>query len=68
MVDAFAFGKDYARTLGHWRRRFLASRAEVLAQGFDEAFLQLWDFYLAYCEAAFEQCNTDVIQYTLRKP
>jgi cyclopropane-fatty-acyl-phospholipid synthase len=68
VVDELRFGKDYARTLRHWRTRFLARRAQVLALGFDEAFLRLWDFYLAYCEAAFEQCNTDVIQYTLRKP
>ncbi len=68
IVDEYSFGKDYAITLRHWRERFLARRAEVLAQGFDESFMRLWDFYLAYCEAAFEQCNTDVVQYTLRKP
>jgi cyclopropane-fatty-acyl-phospholipid synthase len=68
VVDRFAFGQDYARTLRHWRERFLARRADVAALGFDEPFLRLWDFYLAYCEIAFEQCNTDVVQYTLRKP
>lgn len=66
--ERFAFGADYARTLRLWRERFLASRAAVVALGFDERFIRLWDFYLAYCEVAFEQCNTDVIQYTLRKP
>jgi cyclopropane-fatty-acyl-phospholipid synthase len=68
VVDAFAFGADYALTLRHWRERFLAERARVLAQGFDERFLRLWEFYLAYCEAAFAEGNTDVLQYTLRKP
>ncbi len=24
--------------------------------------------YLAYCEAAFDTGNTDVVQFTLRKP
>lgn len=67
VVDAFSFGGDYALTLRLWRQRFLAAREEVLALGFDEAFIRLWDFYLAYCEVAFEQCNTDVVQYTLRK-
>ncbi len=35
---------------------------------FDEAFIRTWEFYLAYCEAAFDQGNTDVMQFTLRKP
>jgi cyclopropane fatty-acyl-phospholipid synthase-like methyltransferase len=25
-------------------------------------------FYLAYCEAAFLERNTEVVQFTLRKP
>ena len=28
-------------------------------------FIRLWDFYLAYCEAAFETGQTDVVQFTL---
>jgi cyclopropane-fatty-acyl-phospholipid synthase len=28
----------------------------------------LWEFYLAYCEAAFDEANIDVIQFTLAKP
>ncbi|MBX3608427.1 MAG: class I SAM-dependent methyltransferase [Hydrogenophaga sp.] len=66
--DSFAFGADYARTLADWRERFLAARDEVLAQGFDERFLRIWEFYLAYCEAAFNDGSTDVVQFTLRKP
>jgi cyclopropane-fatty-acyl-phospholipid synthase len=65
--DEFAFGQDYARTLHLWRARFLAERAQVLAGGFDERFVRIWEFYLAYCEAAFARGNTDVVQYTLRK-
>jgi cyclopropane-fatty-acyl-phospholipid synthase len=63
----FSFGADYARTLAIWRERFLARRGEVLALGFDQAFGRLWEFYLAYCEAAFAGGSTDVLQYTLRK-
>ncbi len=36
-------------------------------QGFDKRFIRTWEFYLAYCEAAFDQANTDVMQFTLRK-
>ena len=65
VVEAFAFGQDYARTLRLWRERFLARRTEVLALGFDERFMRTWEFYLAYCEAAFAEGSTDVVQYTL---
>ena len=60
-------GRDYALTLARWRERFLARRDEVRALGFDERFIRLWEFYLAYCEAAFCQGSTDVMQYTLRR-
>jgi cyclopropane-fatty-acyl-phospholipid synthase len=43
-------------------------QAEVLRLGFDERFLRIWTFYLAYCEAAFMRGSTDVVQFTLRKP
>ena len=65
VVDELAFGADYAETLRRWQGRFAAERAEVLRQGFDERFIRTWDFYLAYCEAAFTEQNVDVFQYTL---
>jgi cyclopropane-fatty-acyl-phospholipid synthase len=39
----------------------------VLQLCFDERFCRIWEFYLAYCEAAFEQHNIDVMQFTLEK-
>ena len=68
VVDEFAFGQDYAHTLQLWRAAFLAQLPRVHQLGFDERFVRIWEFYLAYCEAAFAQANTDVVQYTLRKP
>jgi cyclopropane-fatty-acyl-phospholipid synthase len=67
VVDEFAFGQDYAETCRRWRADFVAQRAQVLASGFDERFIRIWEFYLAYCEAAFAQANIDVVQYTLHK-
>ena len=67
VVDKFAFGLDYAETLRRWRHAFLARLDDVRRQGFDERFVHLWDFYLAYCEAAFDGGNTDVIQFTLQR-
>jgi cyclopropane-fatty-acyl-phospholipid synthase len=68
VVEELAFGHDYAETLRRWREAFLARRSDVLHTGFDERFIHIWEFYLAYCEAAFDESNIDVVQYTLRKP
>ncbi|MGQ2980686.1 MAG: class I SAM-dependent methyltransferase [Polaromonas sp.] len=67
VIDEFSFGQDYARTLQLWREDFMAQESRVLQLGFDKRFIRIWEFYLAYCEAAFTQANTDVVQYTLRK-
>ncbi|MEG2030244.1 MAG: cyclopropane-fatty-acyl-phospholipid synthase family protein [Janthinobacterium sp.] len=67
VVEAFSFGLDYAETLRQWRARFLAQRTALEKQGFDGRFLLTWEFYLAYCEAAFLAHNTDVMQFTLLK-
>ena len=68
VVEEFSFGQDYALTLRLWRERFLAHRADILQQGFDERFMRIWEFYLCYCEAAFTMKNTDLVQYTLVRP
>ena len=63
--DEFSFGQDYAETLRRWRERFLAQRGQILQLGFDERFMHIWEFYLAYCEAAFAMSSTNLVQYTL---
>lgn len=68
VIDEFAFGQDYAETLKRWRQDFMAQQNQVLGNGFDERFVRIWEFYLAYCEAAFLERNIDVVQYTLLKP
>ncbi len=68
VIDELKFGPDYAETLRRWRHDFMAQESQVLKLGFDHKFLRTWEFYLAYCEAAFDEANTDVIQFTLQKP
>lgn len=68
VVDRMAFGTDYAETLRRWRAAFIAQAERVRPLGFDERFMRIWDFYLAYCEAAFDAGNTDLLQFTLRRP
>lgn len=68
VVAELDFGPDYAETLRRWRHDFLARDAEVRKLGYDAQFVRLWEFYLAYCEAAFEAGSTSVMQFTLVRP
>ena len=61
------FGLSYARTLEAWRQRFLAQRGEVRRLGFDEHFIRLWEFYLAYCEAGFRERSIGVAHLKFAK-
>ena len=68
VVNELAFGSDYAETLRRWRASFMAQDRQVRQLGFDTRFVRIWEFYLAYCEAAFATGNTSVMQFTLRRP
>ena len=61
-------GRHYARTLRMWRDRFDANWPAINAQGFDETFRRMWEFYLAYCEAGFTTGYIDVVQMQLQRP
>ncbi len=67
VVNAAAFGPDYAETLRRWRVAFHQHQPRIQKLGFDERFGRIWDFYLCYCEAAFDMGNTSVVQYTLAR-
>jgi len=45
----------YALTLARWRQAFHAHEEAIRAQGHDDEFLRMWDFYLAYCEGGFSE-------------
>jgi len=57
------FSADYARTLHEWRERFDRQEDKVLKLGFDQRFIRMWRFYLAYCEAGFSTRRTEVGQW-----
>lgn len=67
IVAKECFGADYAETLRRWRQNFQDKREQVLAAGFDMRFVRLWEFYLAYCEAGFDEARIDVMQCALVK-
>ncbi len=60
-------GTHYALTLHEWRRRFLEHLSEVRQLGFDDRFVRMWDYYLAYCEGAFRERYISDVQLVLGK-
>jgi len=53
IVDREDLAPHYGPTLAAWRERFLRRRNALFKLGFDDSFLHRWEFYFAYCEAAF---------------
>ena len=53
IVDQEDLAPHYGPTLAIWRERLLQQRNALFGMGFDETFLRRWEFYFAYCEAAF---------------
>ena len=64
--DEEHFGLDYAETLKAWRENFdRAVNEGTLPGGFDDRFIDLWRFYLMYCEGGFRSGGITVSQATL---
>jgi cyclopropane-fatty-acyl-phospholipid synthase len=61
-------GEHYAQTLKHWREAFNAKLEAVRAQGFDDRFIRMWEFYLCYCEGGFIERSIGTAQVVLAKP
>jgi cyclopropane-fatty-acyl-phospholipid synthase len=61
-------GPHYATTLRRWRDGLRARWGEARAQGKDERFLRLFEYYLAYCEAGFEERYLGDVQMLFVKP
>jgi cyclopropane-fatty-acyl-phospholipid synthase len=66
--DVENVGMHYAETLRRWRERFLDRLDDVRALGFDDRFVRMWEFYLAYCEAAFLARYVNDLQLVLTRP
>ena len=68
LIGLHDFGLSYAHTLRAWRRRFLAQLPAARAQGCDERFIRLWEFYLCYCEGGFLERSIGVSHLLMAKP
>jgi len=66
--DQHDFPLDYAETLREWRARFdQAVEDGRLPPRFDRRFVDLWRYYLMYCEGGFRGGGLSVAQVTLLK-
>lgn len=55
-------GHSYVPTLEQWRHSFNRHLPEVFELGFDETFVRMWNFYLAYSQAGFAADYLDDLQ------
>jgi cyclopropane-fatty-acyl-phospholipid synthase len=58
----------YAETLRWWREGFNKNLERIKSLGFDEPFIRMWEYYLSYCEGAFEEHYIGDVQMVFAKP
>jgi cyclopropane-fatty-acyl-phospholipid synthase len=68
MHELHDMGLDYAKTLHIWRQNFNSKLNDVRSLGFNEKFIRKWNYYLSYCEAAFQMRNISVVQIVYTRP
>ena len=54
IIENNNYAEHYAKTLNNWRNNFNSSLNEIKNNGFDDRFIRLWNYYLAYCESGFK--------------
>ncbi len=67
IVDLEDLGYHYAETLRRWRDALHRRWADLPSLGVGDELARLWDFYLAYCEAAFLERHVSVVQMVLAR-
>jgi len=67
MIDLRDITRDYAHTLEAWHHAFLEQLDKVREMGFDDRFINMWRFYLSYCEGGFRERIIGTFQITMAK-
>jgi cyclopropane-fatty-acyl-phospholipid synthase len=65
--DVHDLTPDYAETLRRWRANLEARPKAYASVSERREFERLWTYYLAYCEAGFEERRIGCVQMTLTK-
>jgi hypothetical protein len=68
LVELEDLGPHYAETLRRWRDNLQGCRGDLTSLGLDNRFGRLWEFYLAYCEAGFDERDIGLVQLVLAGP
>lgn len=68
MIKFNDYGPHYAKTLRTWFENFNQEPEKVIHLGFSPEFIRKWNYYLNYCEAAFEMRNISVVQIAYTRP
>jgi cyclopropane-fatty-acyl-phospholipid synthase len=68
LVDFDDITPHYAKTLRMWRENVYKNTEQIRALGFDERFMRMWEYYLAYCEGGFEEQCIGACQLVFKKP
>jgi cyclopropane-fatty-acyl-phospholipid synthase len=63
--DLENIGIHYARTLKEWRLRFDKKWPYIETLEFDNTFKRLWEYYLCYCEGAYQARSLDNLQIVI---
>ncbi|KAF6998690.1 hypothetical protein CFC21_014785 [Triticum aestivum] len=61
-------GYHYYPTLIRWRDNFMANKDAILALGFDEKFIRVWEYYFIYCAAGFKSRTLGTYQIVFSRP
>ena len=68
MIHLEDLAPHYPETLRRWRANLRARQPAIRALGYSREFVRLWEFYLSYCEAGFEERLIGDVQLLLAKP
>jgi cyclopropane-fatty-acyl-phospholipid synthase len=68
LTSLFDLTPHYAETLRRWRADFHANLDAILALGYPESFLRMWDFYFCYCEGGFDERFIGDVHLRFAKP
>ena len=68
MLELVDITPHYAETLRRWRDNFMKNLPAIREQGYDSKFIRMWEYYLCYCEAGFEERQINTVQVMFAKP
>lgn len=68
VIDLRDIGRYYVTTLRHWREALDGRLDAARSLGLSDAFLRMWRYYFAYCEAGFAERRISDVQLVFARP